>query len=64
MCNLNQEIDPLIISAHSRYLDQAIRIKSIQHKGLGLRVFNTKDRDEEYPTQRIGIKSIQHKGSG
>ena len=36
----------------------------IQHKGSGLWVYNTKDRDYGYTTQRIGIMGIQHKGSG
>jgi len=46
----------------------------IQHKGSGLWVSNTKDRDYRYPKQRIGIMGIhaqririigiQYKGSG
>ena len=35
-----------------------------EHKGSGLCVSNTQDRDYVYPTQRIGIMYIQHKGSG
>ena len=33
----------------------------IQHKGLGLWVYNTKDQDYGYTTQRIRIMGIQQK---